>query len=227
MTPRPLPDDPSRAARVCPVCAAGAEPFIDLDARRYFRCPVCAARFLDPAQHPTRDDEHAHYLHHQNEVDDPGYRRFLSKLADPLLAWLAPGSRGLDFGCGPGPALAAMLHEAGHAVATYDPFFAPDRAPLDATYDFVTCTETAEHFHRPTAEFARLRALVRPGGLLAVMTCFQTDDARFANWHYRKDPTHVIFYREQTFRFLAARWGWSCAVPCKDVVLMQRPEGGA
>ena len=38
--------------------------------------------------------------------------------------------------------------------------------------------------------------LVRPGGWLAVMTCFQTDDARFAGWHYRKDPTHVVFYRE-------------------------------
>ncbi len=84
----------------------------------------------------------------------------------------------------------------------------------------------AEHFHHPHAEFTRLRALLRPGGWLAVMTCFQTDDARFAQWHYRKDPTHVVFYREATFHHLARLWGWECVVPVKDVVLMQRPPAG-
>ena len=61
----------------------------------------------------------------------------------------------------PVPALAAMLTEAGHRMALYDPFFAPDPAPL-AVYDFVTCTEAAEHFHHPAAEFARLRAWCGP-----------------------------------------------------------------
>ncbi|PIV72943.1 MAG: methyltransferase type 12 [Rhodobacteraceae bacterium CG17_big_fil_post_rev_8_21_14_2_50_65_11] len=225
MTRRPFPDDSAAAAQACPVCGARAEPFLDVDAQRYFRCPSCAARFLNPAQHPARGDEYAHYLHHENEVSDPGYRRFLSKLADPLMARLAVGSSGLDYGCGPGPALAEMLREAGHEMALYDPFFAPDPAPLAATYDFVTCTEAAEHFHHAGKEFARLRAFVRPGGWLAVMTCFQTEDDRFANWHYRKDPTHVVFYREATFRFLAESWGWSSEVPCKDVALMQRPGG--
>jgi SAM-dependent methyltransferase len=198
-------------------------PFAVIDARAYRRCPACGVRFLDPAHHPARADEHAHYLHHENDVDDPRYRRFLSKLADPLLARLAGPAAGLDYGCGPGPALAAMLREAGHEVALYDPFFAPDPAPLEAIYDFVTCTETAEHFHHPAAEFDRLRALVRPGGWLAVMSCFQTDDARFASWHYRMDPTHVIFYREETFHHLARLWGWRCEVPAKDVALLQRP----
>lgn len=168
--------------------------------------------------------ELAHYLHHENDPADPRYRRFLSKLADPLNARLAPASRGLDYGCGPGPALAHMLREAGHDVVLFDPFFAPDPAPLSGTYDFVTCTEVAEHFHHPEQEFGRMCARVRPGGWLALMTCFQTDDTRFADWHYRKDPTHVVFYREETFRSLASQWGWSCEVPVKDVALLQRPE---
>ncbi len=193
---------------------------------QYFRCPACAVRFLDPSQHPTRDAEQAHYLLHENRVDDPRYRQFLSKLANPLLERLAPAAQGLDFGCGPGPALAAMLEEHGHSVALYDPFFAPDPAPLAARYDFVTCSEVVEHFHNPSESFALLRGLVRDGGWLAVMTCFQTDDARFSNWQYRLDPTHVVFYREETFRFLAQSWGWHCEVPVKDVVLMQRPKGG-
>lgn len=208
----------------CPVCRVGAAvPFQSVAGRDYWRCTSCEARFLEPRQRLPAEDEYAHYLHHENDPDDPRYRRFLSRLADPLLARLPARSRGLDYGCGPGPALAAMLREAGHDVALYDPFFQPDPAPLAQPHDFITCTETAEHFHRPAEEFARLRALVRPGGWLALMTCFQTDDARFAEWHYRKDPTHVVFYREATFRRLAAAWGWACDIPVKDVVLMRRP----
>lgn len=211
------------AAYSCPVCAHPADHFLTVGGRDYLRCPICQARFLDPAQHLSRDDEYAHYLHHENDPDDPRYRRFLSKLANPLMARLAPASHGLDYGCGPGPALAAMLQEAGHDVKVYDPFFAPDSTPLTGTYDFITCTEVAEHFHRPDLELARLRDMIRPGGWLAIMTCFQTDDARFADWHYRNDPTHVVFYRDDTFRHLARDWGWCCDIPAKDVVLMQRP----
>ncbi|MCC5968498.1 MAG: class I SAM-dependent methyltransferase [Pararhodobacter sp.] len=208
----------------CPVCGAPrSEWFMVVGGREYWRCIECEARYLTPAQHPSREEAYAHYLQHENDPNDSRYRRFLSKLSDPLLARLAAGARGLDYGCGPGPALAAMLREAGHAVALYDPFFHPDPAPLSETYDFVTCTEVAEHFHNPNAEFARLRALIRPNGWLAVMTCFQTDDARFKDWHYRKDPTHVVFYRAATFMYLARSWGWRCEVPVKDVVLMQRP----
>ncbi|MBE0532252.1 MAG: class I SAM-dependent methyltransferase [Rhodospirillales bacterium] len=209
----------------CPVCRSGKpQPLVSVDGRDYWRCGTCEARFLDPRQHPSPETEHAYYLRHENDPDDPGYRRFLSKLADPLLACLPAGSHGLDYGCGPGPALAAMLREAGHDVALYDPFFHPDPGPLARQYDFVTCTEAAEHFHHPATEFARLAGLVRPGGWLAIMTCFQTEDARFAGWHYRKDPTHVVFYREATMRHLAAGKGWACDIPAKDVALMQKPK---
>jgi len=48
---------------------------------------------------------------------DPRYRRFLARLAEPLIAHLPKGARGLDFGCGPGPTLSLMLREAGFACA--------------------------------------------------------------------------------------------------------------
>lgn len=207
----------------CPVCrAAAALPFMSVEGRDYLRCSRCEARFLDPQQHPTAEAEYHYYLRHENDPNDAGYRRFLSKLAEPLLARLPAGSSGLDYGCGPGPALAAMLREAGHEVALYDPCFRPDRAPLSETYDFITCTETAEHFHRPAEEFDRLGRLLKPGGWLGVMTCFQTEDARFANWHYRKDPTHVVFYREATLRQIAASRGWHCEIPVKDVAIFRK-----
>nr|WP_322100069.1 class I SAM-dependent methyltransferase [Geminicoccus roseus] len=213
--------------KACPVCRAGAAlPFLSVGGRDYRRCAQCEARFLDPAQLPAPDEERAEYLRHQNDPDDPHYRRFLARLAEPLLAALGPELEGLDFGCGPGPALAAMLREAGHRVALYDPFFHPDTGALSRRYDFVACAEVVEHFHDPAGMFDRLDGLLRPGGVLGVMTCFQTDDARFADWHYRRDPTHVVFYRARTFAVLAAQRSWSCAIPRKDVALLRKPGTG-
>lgn len=74
---------------------------------------------------------------------------------------------------------------------------------------------------RATDGAGAARRLARDHDLL------QTDDARFAGWHYRKDPTHVIFYREETFHHLSERHGWFCEVPCNDVVLRRRPEAAA
>ncbi len=211
----------------CPVCRAPAPlRFQSVEGRDYWRCGSCEARFLEPSQRLTSQDEHAYYRHHENDIDDPRYRKFLAKLARPLLEKLDPGQHGLDYGCGPGPALAAMMRDAGHAMALYDPFTHPDPSRLDGTYDFITCTEAAEHFHQPADEFDRLDGMLRPGGWLAVMTCFQTDDALFADWQYRKDPTHVVFYRAATLLMIAAQRGWSCDIPVKDVALMRKPQGG-
>jgi SAM-dependent methyltransferase len=173
----------------------------------YWRCDVCQATFLDPAQRLDAEAELAHYRLHRNDPDDPAYRGFLDRLAAPLLERLEAPSSGLDFGCGPGPALAAMLREAGHDVELYDVFFAPDPAVLLRRYDFVTCTETIEHFHDPAAEFRRLDTLLRPGGWLGLMTGMLSDGIDFRAWHYRRDPTHVVFYRRATLRYLASLRG--------------------
>jgi SAM-dependent methyltransferase len=208
----------------CGVCSAPAtRPLVCVASRNYLRCDHCMATLMDPAQWLSPEMEYAQYLEHKNDLSDIGYRKFLSKLAAPLLKKLASGQDGLDYGCGPGPVLAQMLSKAGHNVSFFDPFFFPDQTLLSELYDFITCTETIEHFHHPAEEFARFERMLRPGGWLAVMTCFQNDDARFSSWHYRRDPTHVVFYREETLRHIARSYGWSCEIPVKDVALMQKP----
>lgn len=194
---------------------------MSVDGQDYWRCGTCEATFLDPRQRMNLAAERAHYRTHENAVDDPGYRRFLAKLVTPLLERLRAGSSGLDFGCGPGPALAAMLGEAGHRVALYDPCFAPDEAVLEAGYDFITCTEVLEHLHEPAEVLDRLASLIRPSGWLGLMTSFQTDDARFANWSYRREPTHFVFYRQVTLARIAEARGWRAEFPVKDVALMR------
>lgn len=209
----------------CPVCQSPHALCLPaLQERVYWRCTGCGARFLSPAQRPPPEVERAHYLLHRNDVRDAGYRRFLSRLAQPLLQRLPAARSGLDYGCGPAPALAAMLAEAGHSMRIYDPQFFPDDAALDAQYDFVTCTEVAEHFHAPAREFARLAGLLRSGGVLAVMTGFPPGDEAFATWHYARDPTHVVFYDAGTLQLIAARHGLACEIPCRDVALLTRRD---
>jgi len=215
----------SRAAPRCPVCeAASTRFFAEVDGREYLRCETCEATLLAPAQRPDRAGEKREYDRHRNDIDDPGYRGFLARLADPLLERLSPNSEGLDYGCGPGPALATMLEAAGHRVRLYDPVYRPDSTVLDQPCDFITCTEVVEHMHRPAEEFRRLDTLLRPGGWLGVMTTFQTDDARFADWHYRRDPTHVVFYRESTLAFVAERMDWSMEIPRPNVAIFRKAD---
>lgn len=214
----------------CPVCEQGEpERFQVVRETLYYRCPVCLATLMAPEFRPEPAEEKAVYTLHHNDPDDPGYRRFLSRLVEPLLKRLNAGSSGLDFGCGPGPALARMMEEAGMRMSLYDPFFHPDSVALDRRYDFITCTEVLEHLHHPGAVIRQLDALLKPGGYLGVMTCFQTDDTRFANWHYRRDPTHVVFYRQATLQWLADHHGWHLDIPAKDVGIISktvnRPSG--
>ena len=207
----------------CPVCrSVDTRHFQSIDERSYWRCDLCQSTYLDPAQHPDRAREKAEYDRHENNPQDPAYRRFLNRLAAPLIERLEPGSKGLDFGCGPGPALAQMLEESGFAMSLYDPIYAPDGKILERPYDFITCTEVVEHFHRPAEEFERLFSLLKPGGWLGLMTRLQTDDDRFAGWHYRRDPTHVVFYRETTFLWLAKAYGMTADIIPPDAVLMKR-----
>lgn len=207
----------------CPVCRDNqCERFARVEPRVYWRCIRCLCTFLDPAQLPDARTERAEYDKHQNDPLDAGYRGFLRRLFDPLSERLAPASRGLDYGCGPGPALAMMLREAGHEVAIYDPIYAPAERVLRAQYDFVTCTEVVEHFHHPAREFERLHAMLQPGGWLGIMTRFQTDDARFVQWHYRRDPTHVVFYRAETMAWLGRHYCWSMLMWPPGIVLARK-----
>jgi SAM-dependent methyltransferase len=209
----------------CIVCRSSeTRLFLDIEGRRYWRCELCLATFLDSSDRPDRESELAHYRHHENDPNDPRYRRFVSRLATPLMERLAKASLILDYGCGPGSALAAILREAGHSVRLFDPFFVPDASAFDVRYDAIACSEVAEHFHAPAVEFDRLGALLKPGGWLGVMTCFQTDDERFAKWHYRLDPTHVVFYREATLRAIANVRGWQFECVQKDVALMRTSD---
>ena len=171
--------------------------------------------------------ERAEYDKHENSVEDPAYRRFLSRLATPLLERLPAGASGLDFGCGSGPALAAMLTEAGMNVKLYDPAYFPDPTPLQQTYHFICATEVVEHLHQPAQVLARLWSMLERCGTLGVMTKLVKDVSAFASWHYKNDPTHVCFFSRETWAWWALENSAELEFLGTDVILLRRVSSPA
>ena len=94
----------------CPVCkGSNIELFDQIDHKNYFECHTCRAIFLDRKSHLTFQDEKERYSQHNNDIYDSEYRRFLSRLYNPIVQKIPLGAMGLDYGCGPGPALAQGL----------------------------------------------------------------------------------------------------------------------
>jgi len=110
-------------------------------------------------------------------------------------------------------------------VRTYDVFYDPDASVWYQNYDFITCTEVVEHLHNPDREFRRLFDALKPGGWVAIMTKRVTNHSAFIDWHYIRDLTHVCFYSDETFKWLAKKYDAELQLPANDVVLLQkRPQ---
>ena len=207
----------------CPLCRHSAAQFYHRDKfREYFQCDQCALVFVPSQFHLSPHAEKAYYELHENSLEDAGYRRFLERCAMPLLARLSPHSRGLDYGCGPAPLLARILEEHGHQVSVYDLYFQPDASVLDDCFDFIVSTEVIEHLANPMAVLDSLWQRIEVGGVLALMTKMVASPQRFANWHYIRDPTHIVFFSAETFHWLAKRFSASVEFSGSDVIFLTR-----
>lgn len=168
-----------------------------------FECSQCALVFKNPRVHLNQEEDVKRYSTHQNNEHDQGYVGFLNRMLNPLSPFLPESFEALDFGCGPGPTLSILLKEKGGSVENYDPIFFKNLGALSRTYDVVTSTEVVEHFKSPLEDWILLASLVKPQGLMAVMTQFANVAIDYKSWWYKNDPTHVVFYRDETFSYLA------------------------
>lgn len=212
-------------ADTCPLCQSTNIAFYHSDKKRtYLQCQQCQLVYVSPQDRLSSAQEKAIYDQHQNNPDDIGYRRFLNRVAQPLIERLPTNAVGLDFGCGPGPTLSVMLQEHGLECALYDIFYFPDTQALQQRYDFITCTEAIEHFCQPSNEWQQLLSMLKPGGYLALMTKLVIDKAAFSQWHYKNDQTHVSFFSRATFEYLAHQHRFQLTFIGNDVILLQTPN---
>ncbi|MBT3983905.1 MAG: class I SAM-dependent methyltransferase [Bacteriovoracaceae bacterium] len=206
----------------CPLCLdTNHSLFYEDKARTYYQCGNCFLIFVPPKFWTSQVEEKEIYDLHQNSPLDLGYRKFLSRLFDPLVKKLTPNSKGLDFGCGNGPTLSVMLEEKGHSVELFDLYYANDLKVFSKKYDFIVATEVIEHLGNPNQEITRLISLLRPEGLLGVMTKLARDQSAFSTWHYKNDITHICFYSVKTFEWIAKHWSMEIEFVGNDVVILK------
>jgi SAM-dependent methyltransferase len=180
-----------------------------LKGKAYHRCPTCRLILLDPAFHLSDKAQQERYQEHQNSANNLGYVAMFQKFIESCVTPFAkPSCRTLDLGCGPSPVLAGLLREAGYPTEIFDPFFFPE-VP-SGSFSLVTLTEVLEHLPDPVAALAPWVEKLEPGGLLAGMTLFHSDDpVKFDAWSYRRDTTHVSFYVPKTLDSVAKALGLS------------------
>ena len=209
--------------KICTVCKnKKIKFFLNVKGLDYWQCSLCKATMLDPIQFISSNKEKKHYLKHNNEINDTRYRIFLSNLIEPLKDKISVDDMGLDYGCGYAPALADILKKDGFNVELYDPFFFKNENIFCRKFNFITCSEVVEHFFKPYEEFNKIDSLLATNSWLAIMTSFMTEDYLFKNWHYRRDPTHVVFYKKITFKIIANQRDWKINFPSKNIVLFNK-----
>lgn len=207
----------------CSLCQCSQlEEFHRDNKRSYFQCQQCDLVAVPADEHLSAEAEKAEYDKHQNDPSDSGYRCFLSRTFEPLVGLLGDGAEGLDFGCGPGPAISEMAKAMGFQVDNYDLYYFNRPELLKRQYDFITMTEVIEHIAAPRQLLDLLDGLLRSQGILAIMTKRVISRQAFAQWHYKNDPTHISFYSNQTFEWIAADMNWRLQVIDKDVVFFHK-----
>ncbi|NKF52065.1 class I SAM-dependent methyltransferase [Shewanella sp. WXL01] len=210
---------------LCPLCSHQADFFIQDKKRAFYLCLHCGLVFAAPSSHLLPNVERQRY----GRANKAAKQKQLSQFVFPLLAQITQQQpqthlTGLNFGRVLDENSIDEINAAGHTLNQYDPFFAANPEVLKQDYDFVCCYRVFEHFRSPQKEWRLLSQLVRPGGWLAISTPLLSNLNQFAKWHYKTNPTHVSFYQQATFEYMAAVSGFDLLFASKDFILMQKPS---
>ncbi|MGG5507812.1 MULTISPECIES: class I SAM-dependent methyltransferase [unclassified Myroides] len=187
----------------------------------YYHCGTCFAYVRDIASYFSSEQEKRHYEFHNNDVHNLGYQKFTSPITNAILERLLPNTLGLDFGCGKGPVITKQLVERGYSINLYDPYFYPDKSYVNFHYDYIFSCEVFEHFHHPHQEIIHLKSLLKPKGLLFIMTHLYENQKPFESWYYRKDETHVFIYTRQTVEYIARHYNFKILVLTERFILLE------
>ena len=204
----------------CPLCGASSNNFYTQGQREFLQCSLCLSVFTHPKDYLTPEAEQAHYLCHNNDPEDVRYQNFVSPVTNAILADFKPHHKGLDFGSGTGSPILKVLRDNSYDVVEFDLYFHNKPEVLQQPYNYIACSETAEHFKDPYAEFKQLRNLLNPGGKLYVMTDRFNPARDFDTWFYKTDPTHVFLYHKKAFEYIREEFGFKSLRINKRLVVL-------
>jgi 2-polyprenyl-3-methyl-5-hydroxy-6-metoxy-1,4-benzoquinol methylase len=190
---------------VCPLCGKVANSLIRGAKRNLRHCLECDLVFVPSAYHPTPEEELHRYRQHQNSSDNLGYVKMLSEVLKLIQRFGPEGGNILDFGCGPGPVFVDLCRQAGFNAYGYDPHFQQE-LPEKIRFDVISAIEVWEHFRSPATDISSLLSFLAPNGLLAVRTLLHKGEENMSSWWYTRDNTHLSFYSQQTFAWIAEKF---------------------
>lgn len=194
----------------CKICSFETNLWEDSRFSQYYHyCPQCECVFLDPLFYTSKEAEKKVYENHHNTLENRGYVQMFEGFLDYFWDKLTCQENALDFGSGPTPVLSYLLQNRHVKVDCYDKFYQPIEIFENRTYDFITSTEVFEHLEAPLETLRFLKNHLRPGGIIAIMTLFHSNDYRqFLTWWYKRDTTHITFFTPKTIRTMAEKCGF-------------------
>lgn len=210
----------------CPLCGeSDCFLFFQDRSREFFRCGSCGLVFVPAEYRLSPYEEKIRYDQHCNGPDNQGYRDFLAAFLHPLMIRLTKGKNGLDFGSGPVPLLAWMFREEGFKMDIYDPYYADNPGVFNRRFDFIVACEVVEHLREPFPEFKRLFGALKPGGIFGIRTGMLPGQEQFAEWSYRRDLTHILFFSPPVLSWIAQKWNSELEFREGDITIFRKSGG--
>ena len=194
----------------CILCGSSTRIIHHPEIGDFHYCSFCEFIAKDKNQIISRYKELQRYNEHHNSIADPLYVAYFKQfLTEAVFPYVQRGKQGFDFGSGPSPVLAQILkRDYGYQMDVYDLFYANNKSYVDKKYDLITSTEVVEHLSDPLKAFTLFVQLLKPKGILAIMTMFHhNNDDAFLKWHYIRDLSHIAFYTPKTMEYLANKVG--------------------
>jgi hypothetical protein len=193
----------------CVLCSSvitSPELIIKNDTRKYHICDECHLIQVKKDFYPSKMEAEKRYLQHKKDAGSNGHITHLRKALQPSAIYIHAADECLDYGCGPVPVLSEIIiREMSAGCDFYDPYFG-FTIPEKKQYDHIFCLETAEHFLNPKSEFDNIFNRLRPGGHVILMTERYRDLLFFADWYYRRDFTHVVFFHQNTLLYIEQKY---------------------
>jgi hypothetical protein len=213
----------------CPLCYYHSTIFLlEADARKYWYCEKCYLVFVPSKFFISRKRELERYLEHNNTLANEGYVMMFQKKINTINKICSGVNTVLDYGCGYEPVLKILLEQEGYKAHGYDLNFFPNEA-LDDKYNLIISTETFEHIKNPRKALECLTQKILNKGYLAIMTRFYPLRGSalclesFSEWYYKRDPTHIAFYSQKTFAWIADEFKMKiCYNNNFDFIIFQR-----
>jgi len=209
----------------CLICDKECERFEDTRWRiEYYECYSCGFVMKSTKNFSSFSEQKQRYDLHNNNQESEGYRAYFERFVNFLLPHINQPQNALDFGCGASSLLAQILTHNQISTDFYDPIYHPKEVYKDKKYDLIVSVEVFEHLHTPKEIFKMLVDHLNPKGYLAIQTAFYAEDReRFLNWHYRLDPTHVLFFSLKSLAVLATEFEMKIIKSdVKQMILMQK-----